>query len=248
MGQPRLMSRSHPDPAPEGYARYVLGVLVVVYVFNFLDRQILAILAERIRADLGVSDAELGFLYGTAFAVFFAVFGIPLGRLADVWDRRLLIALGLAVWSAMTVLSGLARSFPELALARIGVGIGEASAAPAAFSLLSDYFPPARRATVLAIYSSGIYIGAGLGLFIGGLIVDRWDAAYPVAAAAPLGLRGWQVAYLAVGVPGLPLALWVSTLREPRRGESELAAAGVRAGQDVEATRAEHPASGAKHP
>jgi MFS family permease len=104
-----------PDPAAasDRYARYVLGVLVVVYVFNFLDRQILSILAERIRADLGVGDAELGFLYGTAFAVFYALFGIPLGRLADVWDRRLLIAIGLAVWSGMTMLSGLARNFPE---------------------------------------------------------------------------------------------------------------------------------------
>ena len=206
-------------PAPERYARYVLGVLVVVYVFNFLDRQILAILAERIRADLGVTDAELGFLYGTAFAVFFAVFGIPFGRVADVWDRRKLIAIGLTVWSLMTVLSGFARSFPELALARIGVGVGEASAAPAAYSLLSDYFAPARRATVLALYSSGIYLGAGLGLVIGGLVVDRWDAAFPTAA--PFGLRGWQVAFFVVGLPGLLLALWVRTLREPARGGVE---------------------------
>lgn len=204
---------------PEGggaYANYVLGVLVLVYVFNFLDRQIISILAERIKADLGVSDGEIGFLYGTAFAVFYAVFGIPLGRLADVWDRRKLIALGLAFWSVMTALSGLARSFGQLAAARIGVGIGEASASPSAFSLLSDTFPPARRATVLAIYSSGIYIGAGLGLFIGGLVVDRWDVAF--GADAPFGLRGWQVAFLVVGTPGLLLALWVATLREPVRG------------------------------
>jgi MFS family permease len=210
------MPRPAPAPTSERYARYVLAVLVIVYVFNFLDRQILAILAERIRADLGVSDAELGFLYGTAFAVFYALFGIPLGRLADVWDRRKLIALGLAVWSLMTALSGLARNFPELALARIGVGIGEASAAPAAFSLLSDYFPAARRATALAIYSSGIYLGAGLGLVVGGQVVDRWDAAFPTAA--PFDLRGWQVAFFVVGLPGLLLALWVRTLREPPRG------------------------------
>jgi hypothetical protein len=112
--------------------------VVVVYVFNFLDRQILSILAERIKADLGVSDAQMGFLYGTAFAVFYAIFGIPLGRLADVWDRRRLIAWGLAAWSAMTALSGLARSFAQLALARFAVGVGEASASPAAYSLLSD--------------------------------------------------------------------------------------------------------------
>ena len=199
------------------YANYTLGVLVVVYVFNFLDRQIVSILAERIKADLGVSDAQIGFLYGTAFAVFYAVFGIPLGRLADVWDRRKLIALGLAFWSAATALSGLARGFGQLAAARIGVGIGEASASPAAFSLLSDLFPPARRATVLAIYSSGIYIGAGLGLGLGGLIVDRWDAAF-AGGSPPFGLAGWQVAFLAVGLPGLLLAGWVATLREPVRG------------------------------
>ena len=204
----------------ESYARYVLGVLVLVYVLNFLDRQIVSILAERIKADLGLTDGEIGFLYGTAFAVFYAVFGIPLGRLADVWDRRLLISLGLAFWSGMTALSGLARNFGEFAAARIGVGIGEASASPAAYSMLSDYFPAARRATVLAIYSSGIYIGAGLGLGLGGLVVDRWDAAY-AAGDAPFGLRGWQVAYFVVGLPGILFAFWVRRLREPVRGASD---------------------------
>ena len=209
-----------PPPADGGYSAYLLAVLVLVYVFNFLDRQIVSILAERIKADIGATDAQIGFLYGTAFAVFFAVFGIPLGRLADLWDRRRLIAIGLAFWSAMTALSGLARSFNQLAAARIGVGVGEASASPAAFSMLSDSFPPARRATVLAIYSSGIYIGAGLGLFVGGLIVDRWDAAH-AGTVAPFGLRGWQVAFMAVGLPGLLLSLWVSTLREPVRGAQD---------------------------
>ena len=193
---------------------------MLVYVFNFLDRQILSILAERIKADLGLSDAQIGFLYGTAFAVFYALFGLPLGRLADVWDRRRLIALGLTAWSLMTALSALARNFAQLTVARVGVGIGEASANPAAYSLLSDYFPPSRRASVLGVYSSGIYIGAGIGLGIGGLIVNRWDAAF-AHAVAPFGLHGWQVAFMAVGLPGLGLALWVSTLREPVRGQSE---------------------------
>jgi MFS family permease len=204
----------------EAYARYVLAVLVLVYVLNFLDRQIVSILAERIKADLGLTDGEIGFLYGTAFAVFYAVFGIPLGRLADVWDRRLLISIGLAFWSGMTALSGFARNFGEFAVARIGVGVGEASASPAAYSMLSDYFPAAKRATVLAIYSSGIYIGAGLGLGLGGLVVDRWDVAFP-GASAPFGLRGWQVAYFVVGTPGILFALWVRRLREPVRGASE---------------------------
>jgi len=199
------------------YSHYVLSVLVLVYVFNFVDRQILSILNEEIKRDLGLRDAEMGFLYGTAFAVFYALFGIPLGRLADGWTRRSLIAISLAGWSAMTAVSGLARSFGELAAARIGVGIGEAGATPAAFSLLSDSYPAARRATVLALYSSGIYLGAGLGLMVGGQIVGRWDAAFP-DGSGPLGLRGWQAAFFAVGLPGLVLALWVATLREPRRG------------------------------
>ncbi len=207
------------QPGGERYARYVLAVLVAVYVLNFLDRQILSILAERIKADLQITDAQMGYLYGTAFAIFYAVFGIPLGRLADHWDRRRLIALGLTAWSVMTSLSGLARGFAQLALARVGVGVGEASANPAAYSLLSDYFPPSRRATALGIYSSGIYLGAGLGLGVGGLIVDRWDAAW-APGAAPFGLHGWQVAFLAVGLPGILLALWVRTLREPARGGS----------------------------
>jgi len=195
----------------------VLGVLVLVYVLNFLDRQIITILAEDIKADLGISDAEIGFLYGTAFAVFYAVFGIPLGRLADVWSRRSLISLGLGFWSLMTAVSGLAKNFLQLGAARVGVGVGEASATPAAFSMLSDTFPARARATVLAIYSSGIYIGAGLGLLIGGQIVSRWNAAFP-AGDAPFGLAGWQAAYLAVGLPGLLMAIWVRTLREPVRG------------------------------
>ena len=209
--------------APVGgrYAKYVLFVLVIVYVLNFIDRQILSILAEDIKADLGVTDAQIGFLYGTAFAVFYAVFGIPLGRLADVWVRRSLIALGLLFWSAMTAASGTARSFGSLAFYRFGVGMGEASASPAAFSMLSDYFPPRLRATVISIYSSGIYIGAGIGVFLGGLIVDGWNGAYPGGAEAPFGLKGWQAAFMAVGLPGILLAAWVVTLREPVRGASE---------------------------
>ncbi len=203
------------------YSKYVLGVLIIVYVFNFIDRQIVSILAEEIKADLGISDADIGFLYGTAFAVFYAIFGIPLGRMADVWVRKNLISVGLGFWSLMTALSGTARSFVSLAAYRIGVGVGEASATPAAFSMLSDYFPPERRATVLAIYSSGIYIGAGIGLFLGGAIVDGWNAMFPDPAAAPFGLKAWQAAFFAVGLPGVIMAFWVWTLKEPRRGQSE---------------------------
>lgn len=209
------------DTVNSGYARYVLGVLIVVYIFNFIDRQIISILAEEIKADLGIGDAQIGFLYGTAFAIFYAVFGIPLGKLADVWNRKQLIAIGLSFWSLMTAASGFAKSYGALAACRFGVGVGEASATPAAFSMLSDYFPPRMRATVLAIYSSGIYIGAGIGLFLGGAVVEAWYDWYPNASAAPLGLKPWQAAFLTVGLPGVFVAIWVWTLREPIRGMSE---------------------------
>jgi MFS family permease len=214
-------TEAKPVKPDSGYSRYALVVLVIVYVFNFLDRQILSILAEDIKADLGISDAQIGFLYGTAFAVFYAVFGIPMGRLADNWVRTRLIAIGLAFWSLSTALSGLARSFAPLAVCRFAVGIGEASASPAANSLLADYFSPKARATVVSIYASGIYIGSGIGIFLGGSIVDAWNAAYPLIGEAPFGLRGWQVAFMAVGLPGILVALWVATLREPQRGISE---------------------------
>jgi MFS family permease len=189
------------------YSYYVLTILFVVYIFNFIDRQILAILLEPIKKDLKISDTALGFLTGFAFAVFYTFAGLPLAQLADQWVRRSLIALSLAAWSVMTVLSGFAHGFPALALARIGVGIGEAGASPSAHSLLSDYFPPRQRATVLAIYASGIYVGVGLGYWIGGWINDAY---------------GWRMAFVVVGAPGLLMALLVRfTIREPMRGMSE---------------------------
>lgn len=212
--------KSTTEPKSGGaYANYVLFVLVLVYIFNFIDRNILSILAEDIKADLGIDDGQMGFLYGTVFAVFYAVFGIPLARFADVWTRRSLVSVGLGFWSFMTAASGFARSFGALALCRIGVGIGEASASPAAYSMLADYYPPRLRATVIAIYAAGVYIGAGIGIFLGGYILEAWATAYPTDA--PYGLKGWQVAFMAVGFPGLILAVWVRTLREPVRGISE---------------------------
>ena len=203
------------------YAHYVLLVLVVVSIFNFVDRNILAILSQDIQADLGISDADMGFLYGTVFALFYAIFGIPLARFADVWVRRSIIAGGLFFWSLMTALSGLARSFSVLATFRVGVGIGEASATPAAYSMLADYYSPKLRATVIAIYSGGVYIGGGIGLFLGGAILEAWQSAYPNVSDAPFNLKGWQVAFFIVGLPGLLLAILVRSLKEPSRGISE---------------------------
>lgn len=206
-------------PVGGAYAWYVLALMVLVYVMNFIDRQILSILAEDIKRDLGLTDAELGFLYGTAFAVFYALFGIPIGRLADNWVRTRLLSLGLTLWSGMTALSGMAGSFAHLSLARIGVGVGEATAGPSAYSMISDWFPKARRATALAIYSAGLYLGGGVSLLIGASVVKRWNAAFP--DGGPMGLVGWQAAFLAVGIPGLLLALWVATLIEPQRGRAD---------------------------
>lgn len=217
--KPDDVEASSVPPVGGAYARYVLGLLIIVYAINFIDRQIMSILAEDIKHDLGLSDAELGFLYGTAFAVFYALFGIPLGRLADNWVRVRLLSLGIAVWSTMTAMSGLSTSFVQLSAARIGVGIGEASASPAAFSMLSDWFPREKRATALALYSSGLYLGGGVSLLIGAVVVKSWNGAFP--GGGPLGLVGWQAAFLAVGIPGLLIAAWVATLIEPIRGRAD---------------------------
>ncbi|MBK7903783.1 MAG: MFS transporter [Proteobacteria bacterium] len=192
--------------------------MTIVYLMSFIDRQILSNLAEQIRGDLDLTDAELGFLYGTVFAIFYTLFGIPLGRLVDSWRRERLMAIGLALWSTMTMLSGFASSFALLAIARVGVGIGEASAAPAAFSMLGDYFPKRQRALANSIVSSGLFIGMGLSLPLGGAISTGWNAAFP--ASPPLGLVGWQVAFIAVGFPGLLVAAWVWSLREPQRHDA----------------------------
>lgn len=200
------------------YRYYVLGLLMVIYAFNFLDRQIITILAPSLKANLGLTDAQLGLLFGTAFALFYGLFGIPLAKLADGWHRVKTISLGLTIWSGLTAMSGFAMSFAQLAAARVGVGVGEASASPAAYSLLQDYFPREKRATVLALYSAGIYIGVGASLIFGGAVLAYWDSHY-TPATQPFGLAGWQATFLAFGIPGLLLALLLRlTVREPERG------------------------------
>lgn len=187
--------------------RYTLGVLVVVYTFNFIDRQILSILIEPIKADLGISDFGMGLLSGTAFAVFYATLGMPLALIADRWNRRNLIGLSLAVWSGMTALSGLAMNFWQLAAARIGVGIGEAGCSPSAHSMLADLYSAKERATALGVYSLGIPIGIMFGLFAGGAIADTF---------------GWRAAFFIVGIPGLLLSVVVFlTVKEPPRGHAD---------------------------
>ncbi len=190
---------------------YVLGILVVVYVFNFVDRQILSILLEPIKLDLELSDTELGFLSGVAFAIFYATLGMPIARIADKTSRTNVIAVCLSLWSLMTALCGLASNFIQLLLARIGVAVGEAGGSPPSHSLISDYFPPESRATALSIYSLGIPIGTMFGLLIGGWINEFF---------------GWRLAFMVVGLPGILLAIiFKLTVREPARPEVAKAAA-----------------------
>lgn len=204
----------------KAYAWYALFLLMLVAAFNLIDRMIVTILAGEIKAALDLSDAELGLLYGTFFAIFYALFGLPLGRLGDTWIRTRLVPIGLAGWSFFTLLSGLSSNMLQFALTRVGVGIGEASSGPSATSLLSDYFPKSRRGTALALYSCGIPLGVGVSLVLGGAVVDTWNAWYP-DGVFPLGLAGWQVAFIAVALPGMLLAVFVARLKEPPRGVSE---------------------------
>ncbi|MFP6641534.1 MAG: MFS transporter, partial [Myxococcota bacterium] len=178
-----------------------------VYVFNFIDRQVLSILLVPIQEDLGLSDTFMGFLTGFAFVIFYTFAGIPIARIADRTSRRTVIALGLITWSLMTAVSGLARSGAQLALARVGVGVGEAAGTPPAHSLLSDYFGPARRATALSIYAMGVYLGAASAFIAGSYVATHF---------------GWRTVFLVVGLAGVPLALLVlATVRELPRGFSE---------------------------
>jgi predicted MFS family arabinose efflux permease len=193
-----------------GYRSYALGLLMLIYVVNFIDRQVVAILAEPIKRDLGLADWQLGLMTGLAFAVLYTVLGVPIARVAERGDRPLIIAVAVAVWSGFTALSGLAQSFMHLVLARIGVGVGEAGCTPPALSLIADTVPAEQRASAVSVYMLGAPVGSLLGLALGGLIADAF---------------GWRMAFVLVGLPGLLLAAVAAlTLREPRRGRPKAAA------------------------
>lgn len=198
------------------YSWYMLGILFLCYVVNAIDRQIFSILSQDMKRHFQIDDAELGFLYGTAFAVCYLLFGLAFARLADVWNRTRILSFGLTVWSLMTVFCGLAANYAQLALARTGVGFGEATASPTAYSLIGDLFPKEQRAMALSIYNAGVFLGLGAALPLGGWIVRAWEARYG-GGDAPLGLEGWQAAFMLVGIPGILLAAWMLTLREPPR-------------------------------
>jgi len=190
--------------------RVTLWILLTVYIFNFIDRQIVNILAEPIALDLGLSDTQIGLMTGLAFALFYTVLGIPIARFADrsSTSRPAVIAISLAVWSGMTAICGLAQNFSQLLLARIGVGVGEAGCTPPAHSLISDIVPPEKRSSALAFYSLGIPIGTLMGMVIGGILAD---------------FVGWREAFLIVGLPGVALALVVwFVLKDPRRSDAQM--------------------------
>jgi len=195
-----------------------LALLTAAYFFSYMDRQILAILQELIKADLGLSDTQLGLLAGFAFAIFYATLGLPVARLADRGNRVNIIAVALALWSAMTAVCGLAGNFAQLLLARIGVGVGEAGSSPPSHSIIADLYPPAKRAGAMGIYSLGVVLGTAFGTIIGGSVA----AAY-----------GWRAAMFTVGLPGIALAVMVKLLvPEPRRGlsDAQVVAEGQEAG------------------
>lgn len=192
------------SPASPLYRAYVLFILVVVYTFNFIDRQIVGILAVPIKAELALSDTQLSLMGGLAFALFYTFLGIPIAMLADRTSRTWIMTIALGVWSAMTALCGFAQNFTQLFLARLGVGIGEAGGVAPAYSLIADYFPQGKRARALSIYSFGIPIGSALGILLGGVLTSYLD---------------WRAAFIIVGVAGLAIApIFRLTLREPKRG------------------------------
>jgi MFS family permease len=215
--EPRTVTAAQTSEPSLTYAWYVVIVLTLCNTLSFIDRQILSLLVTPIKHDLGISDTRIGLLQGLAFALFFTLVGLPMGRIADSSSRRRLVALGVFFWSLMTTLSAAARSFSTLFLARMGVGVGEATLSPSTFSLVSDYFPKERLGTALSVFSMGIFFGSGLALIVGGTVVGA-VAQLPIVQVPILGsIASWRLTFLVVGLPGLLVALLAYTIREPMR-------------------------------
>ena len=201
----------------ERYSWYVVFVLLLASTLSFVDRQILSLLVEPIRADLGLTDTQISVLQGAAFTVTYVLMGYPIGWLADRRSRRLIISVGITAWSVMTALCGLSKNFWQLAFARMGVGAGEASLSPAGYSIMADYFPPNRLPLAMSIYSCGIFFGSGLALVIGGAALNLVEGMPDLVLPLVGELRSWQMAFVIVGLPGVLIALLVLTIREPER-------------------------------
>lgn len=211
----QALSRTYPPP---GAAWYMVAVLMVMYVFSFIDRQILGLLVDPIKREFGVSDTQVGLLQGLTFAVFYCTLGIPIGWLADRFSRRWIVACGVFLWSLMATACGLAANFMQLLLARMGVGVGEAALSPSAYSMISDSFPHEKVGRALGVYNMGISIGSGLALILGGLVVNAVSTSGAVYVLPLLGeVRAWQLVFIVTGAPGLLLCLLLFTVREPLR-------------------------------
>ncbi len=218
--------RQDPPYPSNTYAWYVVGVLTLSYILAFLDRQIMALMVGPIKRDLGISDTEMSLLLGLAFALFYTILGLPIGRWADKGSRRAIIGWGITVWCIMTAACGLAKNYTTLFLARIGVGVGEATLAPSALSLISDYFPKEKRGRAISFYNAGVGLGAALALILGGQIIQYVAAAPPVTLPILGQMYAWQTVFFVVGIPGLLVALLMLTVREPyRRGKMKVAGA-----------------------
>ncbi len=198
-------------------AWYIVAILTLANVSGFVDRQILALLVEPIKRDLGVSDTQVSLLMGLSFAVFYSVLGIPIGRLADRRSRRALVAAGAVLWSAMTALSGLARSFTQLFVLRIGVGVGEATLGPSAVSMIADSFPRERRGSAMSVYMLGTFLGSGIAYALGAYVVGLADVQGEVILPLVGAIRPWQTVFFVVGLPGLAIGALAMTMREPPR-------------------------------
>lgn len=197
-------------------------ILFLGYCVAFIDRQILSLLVQPIRADLQISDTQFSLLQGFAFALFYAVCGLPIGRLVDRGHRALILAAGMALWSLFTCLCGLSRNFHQLFFFRMGVGAGEATVVPVTYSLIADYFPPERRGLALGLFGSGVYFGMGGSMVVGGMLIDALEAAGPMKVILLGELQPWQTALLIVGTPGIFLAMLALFLPEPRRSLQSL--------------------------
>ncbi|WP_280189268.1 MFS transporter [Delftia sp. PS-11] len=212
-------------PSGLGYAYYVAIILLLAYTLSFVDRQILGLLVQPIKKDLQLSDWVFSIVHGFAFAIFYTFVGIFLGRLADRWNRRNLIIIGMAIWVVATAAGGYVTGFVSLFVARMFVGIGEASLSPAAYSMLADYFPPERRARAMSIYTSGVYIGSATAFIVGGLVIQATSQAGEVVFPLLGSFKPWQAAFIFVALPGIPLVALMYTVREPlRRGLAHAAA------------------------
>lgn len=207
-------SESWPNSARAWYAVFVFAI---VLMFAFIDRQIITLLVGPIKKDLGVSDTQMSLLLGFAFVMFYVFLGIPIARLADVKSRRLIIGIGIAIWSVMTASCGLAQNFWQLFAARIGVGVGEACNGPATFSMLSDYFPREKLAKAAAVLSIGFFVGSGLALIVGGSVIQLVSGMPDIAVPLVGSIHAWQLAFIAVGLPGLLVAASINTVQEPKR-------------------------------